>query len=50
MSPFSLIRVGRMHDRAGIACNSHFVLFPARLFALLKKVLGVHRRPSTIDS
>ena len=50
MSPFSLIQVGRMHDRAGLACNRHFVLFPARLFVLLKKVLGVHRQSATIDS
>lgn len=34
MSPLLLIQAGSLYDRAGVTCNSHFVLIPARLRSL----------------
>jgi hypothetical protein len=43
MSPFSLIDVADLHNRAGIARHSHFRLNPLRLISALRKLFAAWR-------
>jgi hypothetical protein len=43
MSPFSLIDVTHLHNRAGITRHSHFRLNPLRLVSALRKLFAACR-------
>ncbi|WP_233837859.1 hypothetical protein [Paraburkholderia sp. ZP32-5] len=44
MSPFFLIEAGKLHERAGLICNSHMTLFPTRFKDWLQALISPRRR------